>query len=62
MLYLKENKLYKILDKLIKTVYNANGMRSLTIVWRSPTETYEPCQVRKEAAISRSFCVESSIE
>ena len=23
-----------------------------------PTKAYEPCQIRKEAAISRYFCVE----
>ncbi len=30
----------------------------LAIVWRvKPTKAYEPCQVRKEAAISGYFCV-----
>ena len=51
-----------MLDKIGKKVYNSNGMSIPTIVWRSPTKACEPCQVRKEAAISRTFCVESSIE
>ena len=32
----------------------------LVIVWRiQPAQAYEPCQVRKEAAINRNFCVAS---
>ena len=50
------------LDKLNKTLYNTNGMKILTIVWRGPTRSCEPCQVRKEAAISSTSCVETSIE
>ena len=35
-----------------------NGMRNLTFVWRAmPIKSYEPCQVRKEAAISSVFYV-----
>ena len=51
-----------LLAKLPKKVYNTNGMRNLIIVWRGPTRACEPCQVRKEAAISSSFCVGTSIE
>ena len=50
------------LDKLPKKVYNTGGMRNLIIVWRGPTRACEPCQVRKEAAISSSSCVGTSIE
>ena len=54
--------LHIALDKSNKKVYNTNGMRDLTIVWRGPTRTCEPCQIRKEAAISSNSCVETSIE
>ena len=66
-MYIKINinllKKFKIpIDKLYKKVYNTDGMRNLTIVWRGPTRICEPCQVWKEAAISSNSCVETSIE
>src|SRR5690625_7765119 len=33
-------------------------LKELVLTFRScATETYEPCQIRKEAAVSRFFCV-----
>ena len=58
-LFLKEliiNK--KALDKKTNSLYNTNGL-NLIFVWRDPIKTYESCQVRKEAAISRYLYVES---
>ena len=52
---LKNNK--KILAKNYKSVYNTNGKGFNLCIESNPTGAYEPCQVRKEAAISRYFCV-----
>ena len=61
ILFLKECK--KILDKFNNKVYNTNGMKFNLCIESNPIETYEPCQVRKEAAISRkSLCGVLSIE
>ena len=58
---LKNNK--KILAKNYKSVYNTNGKGFNLCIESNPIETYEPCQVRKEAAISRkSLCGVLSIE
>ena len=38
-------------------LYNANGMKLNSCMESKPIEAYEPCQVRKEAAISRYFYV-----
>ncbi len=62
ILFLKECK-KKILDKFNNKVYNTNGMKFNLCIESNPIETYEPCQVRKEAAISRkSLCGVLSIE
>ena len=61
ILFLKECK--KILDKFNNKVYNTNGMKFNLCIESNPIKTYEPCQVRKEAAISRkSLCGVLSIE
>ena len=58
---LKNNK--KILAKNYKSVYNTNGKGFNLCIESNPTGAYEPCQVRKEAAISRkSLCGVLSIE
>ena len=62
MLYLKEcNK--KVLDKLRDTVYNKNVLEFDLCIESKPIGNYEPCQVRKEAAINSKFlCGVLSIE
>lgn len=61
----RENYKYakKTLDKFTIRVYNKEGMKFNLCIESNPIETYEPCQVRKEAAISRkSLCGMLSIE
>lgn len=50
---LKNNK--KILAKNYKSVYNTNGKGFNLCIESNPTGAYEPCQIRKEAAISSVF-------
>ena len=57
------SKCKKILDKFMNSVYNYKGIKFNLCMESNPIETYEPCQVRKEAAISRSsLCGVLSIE
>ena len=42
-----------MLANLVKSLYNKKGIRFNLCIESNPIETYEPCQVRKEAAISR---------
>ena len=52
-----------MLANLVKSLYNKKGIRFNLCIESNPIETYEPCQVRKEAAISRkSLCGVLSIE
>ena len=64
MLFLKEQiMIKKVLAKFVITVYNMDGMEFNLCIEGIPIETYESCQVRKEAAISRkSLCGILSIE
>jgi len=50
-------KMIQILDKFEKTLYNAKGMRVNLCMESISIETYESCQVRKEAAISSHLYV-----
>ena len=53
----------KVLDKFEKSLYNYKCMKFNLCIESNPIETYEPCQVRKEAAINRkSLCGVLSIE
>ena len=56
---LKNNE--KVLAKNYKSVYNTDGKGFNLCIESNPTGAYEPCQIRKEAAISRYFCVECSL-
>ena len=46
-------KLRKALDNFVNSVYNYGSMKFNLCIESNPIETYESCQVRKEAAISR---------
>ena len=52
----------KEFEGLLKTKgYNSNDMIRVKpghCMENKPIKAYEPCQIRKEAAISRYFCVE----
>lgn len=43
----------------MNSVYNYKGIKFNLCMESNPIETYEPCQVRKEAAISSNLYVET---
>ena len=48
---------------MLKSLYNTNGMIFNLCMESIPIETYEPCQIREEAAINReSLCGILSVE